>query len=123
MGGLDRFLVGTGEVRVDERADVGSGTGVINVNLVASPGGSYAMRTGTSFAAPQVSGIAALLLERNRNLDPVAIRSILTSTARDLGPPGKDDQFGAGLVNAMSAVESAGMQSTEVSARTARPGN
>jgi len=91
--------------------------------LVASPGGSYALRSGTSFAAPQVSGVAALLLERNRKLDPLAVRSILTATARDLGPPGRDDQFGAGLVNAMSAVESAGMQSSEVSARDARPGN
>jgi subtilisin family serine protease len=76
--------------------------------LVAAPGGSYKMRTGTSFAAPQVSGIAALLLERNRKLDPIAIRSILTTTARDLGPPGPDDQFGSGLVDAMRAVESAG---------------
>jgi subtilisin family serine protease len=89
--------------------------------LVPSPGGSYQMRTGTSFAAPQVSGIAALLLERNRKLDPVAIRNILTTTARDLGPPGLDDQFGAGLVDAVTALESAGEQSTEVSARRAQP--
>ena len=91
--------------------------------LVASPGGSYQTRTGTSFAAPQVSGVAALLLERNRNLDPVAIRSILTATARDLGPPGPDDQFGAGLVDAMSALQQAGEQSTDVSARRTQPSN
>ena len=91
--------------------------------LVASPGGSYQMRSGTSFAAPQVSGVAALLLERNRKLDPIAIRSILTTTAHDLGPPGRDDQFGSGLVDAMSAVESAGAQSTDVSARSAQPAN
>jgi subtilisin family serine protease len=91
--------------------------------LVASPGGSYQMRSGTSFAAPQVSGVAALLLQRNHKLDPVAIRTILTSTARDLGPPGRDDQFGAGLVDAMSAVASAGEQSTDVSARSAQPAN
>jgi hypothetical protein len=91
--------------------------------LVASPGGAYQMRSGTSFAAPQVSGIAALLLERNRKLDPSEVRSILTATAHDLGPPGRDDQFGAGLVDALSAVESAGMQPTEVSARGAQPAN
>ena len=87
--------------------------------LVASPGGSYQMRTGTSFSAPLVSGVAALLLERNRKLDPAAIRAILTSTAQHLGAPGTSDQFGAGLVNAMSAIESATMQSTDVSARSA----
>jgi len=91
--------------------------------LAASPGGSYQHRSGTSFAAPQVSGIAALLLERNRKLDPIAIRTILMTTAHDLGPPGKDDQFGAGLVDAMSAVEAAGERSTDVSARSAQPSN
>jgi hypothetical protein len=91
--------------------------------LVPSPGGAYQTRTGTSFAAPQVSGVAALLLERNRKLDPAAIRSILTATAHDLGPPGQDDQFGAGLVNAMSALEQAGEQATDVSARRAQPSN
>jgi subtilisin family serine protease len=33
--------------------------------LVAAPNDSYQMQSGTSFAAAQVSGIAALLLERN----------------------------------------------------------
>jgi subtilisin family serine protease len=88
--------------------------------LVPAPGASYQTRTGTSFAAPQVSGVAALLLERNRKLDPVAIRGILTATARDLGPPGQDDQFGAGIVDALSALEQAREQSTDVSARGAQ---
>ena len=37
--------------------------------LAAAPNGSYQMQSGTSFAAAQVSGIAALLLERNPKLD------------------------------------------------------
>jgi hypothetical protein len=37
-------------------------------------------------------------------LSPDAVREILTSTARDLGPRGKDDQFGAGLVDAYQAI-------------------
>ena len=72
--------------------------------LAAAPDEGYRMQSGTSFAAAQVSGVAALLLERNRKLDPAAIRRILMSTARDLGPPGHDDQFGSGLVDAFSAV-------------------
>jgi subtilisin family serine protease len=35
-----------------------------------APGESYQMQSGTSFAAAQVSGVAALLRERNRQLDP-----------------------------------------------------
>jgi subtilisin family serine protease len=65
--------------------------------LLAAPNGSYQMQSGTSFAAAQVSGIAALLLERNPALDAASIRRILISTARDLGPPGHDEQFGSGL--------------------------
>ena len=87
--------------------------------LAAAPDESYQMQSGTSFAAAQVSGVVALLLERNRQLDPAAIRRILTSTARDLGPAGHDDQFGSGLVDAFSAVSSAGPKASEVSASPA----
>ncbi len=83
--------------------------------LAAAPGASYQMQSGTSFAAAQVSGIAALLLERNPKLDAAAIRRILMSTARDLGTPGHDDQFGSGLADAFGAVESAAPKSSDVS--------
>ena len=89
--------------------------------LAAAPGESYQMQSGTSFSAAQVSGVVALLLERNRQLDPEAIRRILTSTARDLGPAGHDNQFGSGLVDAFSAVSSAGPKASEVSASPASP--
>ena len=86
--------------------------------LAAAPGASYQMQSGTSFAAAQVSGIAALLLERNPSLDAAAIRRILMSTARDLGTPGHDDQFGSGLADAFGAVESAAPKSSDVSSAT-----
>jgi hypothetical protein len=35
------------------------------------------------------------------------VRTILTATARDLGPKGRDDQFGAGLADALKAVTAA----------------
>ena len=91
--------------------------------LAAAPDEGYQLQSGTSFAAAQVSGIAALLRERNRKLDPAAIRRILTSTARDLGPAGHDDQFGSGLVDAFSAVSSAAPKASEVSGSTAAPAN
>ena len=72
--------------------------------FVAAPNGGYDYSTGTSVAAAHVSGLAALLIERNPGLTPDAIRAILVRTARDLGPPGRDDEFGAGLVNAYDAL-------------------
>ena len=50
----------------------------------------------------------AAYLQNRSSWHPVAIRTILTETARDLGPPGRDDQFGDGLVDAMSALQQAG---------------
>jgi filamentous hemagglutinin family protein len=72
--------------------------------LVAAPNGSYQITTGTSVATAHVSGVAALLLERQPSLDPEAIRRILTTTAVDLGPPGRDDGFGAGLIDPIKAL-------------------
>ncbi|HET6925836.1 MAG TPA: S8 family serine peptidase, partial [Hyphomicrobiaceae bacterium] len=80
---------------------------------VAAPGvelflpglnGTYQEISGTSFAAAEVSGTIALLLERNPGLTHDDARRILMSTARDLGPPGVDPHFGAGLVDAYRAV-------------------
>src|SRR3981081_2669034 len=72
--------------------------------LVAAPNGGYDFTTGTSVATAHVSGLAALLLERDPVLTPDAVRAILMRTARDLGPAGRDDQFGAGLVDAYEAL-------------------
>jgi subtilisin family serine protease len=84
--------------------------------LAAAPDGGYQMPSGTSFAAAQISGIAALLLERNPKLDAAAIRRILMGTAHDLGPPGHDDQFGSGLADALAAVNAASPKSSDASA-------
>ena len=67
-----------------------------------------------------VSGIAALLLELKPGLAPDAARKILQSTARDLGPKGRDDQFGAGVANAYRAVRSLRPDVTPVAASTAQ---
>jgi len=74
--------------------------------LVAIPNASYKMKTGTSFSAGFVSGVAALLLQRKPQLTADAVKKVIMSTARDLGPKGRDDQFGAGLIDAFQAVNS-----------------
>jgi subtilisin family serine protease len=75
--------------------------------FLPAPDQKYQMTSGTSFSAAYVSGIAALLLERNPTLKPNEVRAILTSTARDLGAPGKDELFGYGEADAFAATTAA----------------
>jgi subtilisin family serine protease len=75
--------------------------------LVPAPAGAYQITTGTSIAAAEASGLAALLIARAPKLSPEAVRKIMMDTARDLGSAGHDPVFGAGLLNARAAVESA----------------
>jgi subtilisin family serine protease len=72
--------------------------------LLPVPDEKYQMMSGTSFSAAYVSGLAALILQRNPALKPDQVRAILTRTARDLGAPGRDDLFGAGEADAYAAV-------------------
>ena len=75
--------------------------------FLPAPDQKYQMTSGTSFSAAYVSGIAALMLERNPALKPNDVRAMLESTARDLGAPGRDDMFGAGQADAFAAVTAA----------------
>ena len=61
------------------------------------------MTTGTSVAAAHVSGVAALLMERDPALDPDGVLEILTLTARNWSK--RDDQLGWGLVDPARALE------------------
>ena len=73
--------------------------------LAPAPDETYQMSTGTSIATAHVSGVVALMLERDPKLTPADARQILESTATDLGPRGKDPQFGWGLVNPQKALQ------------------
>jgi subtilisin family serine protease len=75
--------------------------------FLPAPDEKYQISSGTSFSAAYISGLAALMLERNPALKPDEVRAILMKTARDLGPPGWDDQFGAGEADAFAAVSAA----------------
>jgi subtilisin family serine protease len=75
--------------------------------FLPAPDEKYQITSGTSFSAAYISGVAALMLERNPALKPADLRAILTKTARDLGAPGRDDLFGAGEADAFAAVSAA----------------
>jgi serine protease AprX len=63
----------------------------------------YTTGSGTSFSAPQVAGVIALMLEANPNLTPAQVRDILQRTATPL-PPYYMYEVGAGMLNAQAAV-------------------
>jgi subtilisin family serine protease len=72
--------------------------------LAPVTGGGYQYFTGTSFAAAEVSGVMALLLERKK-VDPGLAREIVTRTAESLGPRRARDEVGAGLVDAYESLK------------------
>jgi serine protease len=90
-----------------ERTDRGFGPsdGIVGQTLRGGPGDfCFCFMASTSAAAAQVSGVAALLLASRRARTPARVREVLQATARDLGTRGRDEQFGAGLVQAARAV-------------------
>jgi len=76
------------------------------VNVIEpAPGGTYGYTTGTSVATAHVSGVAALIIERDPGIDIATLEEVLYSSARDLGPKGRDSQFGFGLVDPLHALD------------------
>jgi subtilisin family serine protease len=65
--------------------------------------GTYSLANGSSFSAPFVSGVAALVLSAGIDNNQ-EVRGILDDSAKDLGLPGKDSQYGYGLVDAQKAL-------------------
>ncbi|CBL46011.1 peptidase S8 and S53 subtilisin kexin sedolisin [gamma proteobacterium HdN1] len=67
----------------------------------------YAFYQGTSMAAPHVSGVFALMRAVNPGLTPDQVDAVIAngSIVDDLGPRGRDDEYGHGLINALKAVQ------------------
>jgi len=75
--------------------------------MTFTAGGRVISQSGTSFAAPHVTGVLALLLSAAPQLSADAAIECLESSAIDLGPRGRDNQFGYGMVDARTALAAA----------------
>jgi len=94
-----------------ELIDVGYGPrdGVQSQTLMGGPAQfCYCFMASTSAAAAEVSGVAALLIASGRAPTPAAVRTAMTSSARNLGRPAQAREYGAGLVQARAALEAVG---------------
>ncbi len=94
--------------RIDPRATHGSHVSISapGVDIITSaPGGRQQVSTGTSVSSAHVAGIVALIFEKWQEATPQFVKTLLESSAQDLGPSGRDNEFGAGRVDALRALE------------------
>ena len=70
--------------------------------LSTVPGGRYGGKSGTSMASPHVAALAGLLATQRRSARE--IRTQIERTAKDIGPRGRDQFYGRGLIDANRAV-------------------
>ena len=103
VGGLDS---GGAASRESSSEGISIGVAAPAENLVgALPGGLYASKwSGTSGAAPLVSGVAALIRSKYPDLTAPQVINRIIMTAKDAGIPGKDTIYGHGILDADAAV-------------------
>ncbi len=76
------------------------------VNIYSSyKDGSYKLMSGTSMAAPFISGLVALMRQYNPEATVEEIKNALISAAADLGPVGEDNAYGHGIVDAARVLD------------------
>lgn len=66
--------------------------------------GKYSKGTGTSSATAIVAGAAALIRSKYPYLPAREVAHRLTATAVDKGPPGRDDEYGYGVIDLVAAL-------------------
>ncbi len=74
-----------------------------SITIDAPAGGSYAVFSGTSMATPTVAGAAALVWSNHPTCTGEEIRAALKASAQDIGPAGRDVDFGYGIAKAKDA--------------------
>ncbi len=106
VGSVDRSLERSSFSQHNSSIDVSApGGGVFGANIYSGSTGnalsaSYASGSGTSYSAPVISALAAIVKEYNRALDHDDFMSLLATTSTDKGAAGKDNYYGYGVANA-----------------------
>jgi subtilisin family serine protease len=67
----------------------------------------YQVLSGTSMASPMVAGLGALVRDLRPDLTAAQAQATIVATAADRGPPGRDNAYGAGLIDADAALRAA----------------
>jgi subtilisin family serine protease len=99
-------LVAPGERVLAAVSSTAPDGGFVKVTVPGAASGLYALGSGTSFAAPEVAGIAALVWATNPRLSAEQVAHILKQTAANHGSWNPDT--GYGVVDAAAAVQAAG---------------
>ena len=89
----------------NEYVDVAAPGENVKSLVYQNPTSLTALNSGTSFAAPHVSALAALCLNVNPQMNAFEFMEILKQTSEDLGAEGRDDYYGYGLINAKNVLE------------------
>jgi len=85
------------------KPDIGApGTNITSAQFNTANG--YVVKSGSSMAAPHVAGCAALILQAQPTLTPLALKDLLIRTAEDRPPAGWDSAYGNGLIDCFAAV-------------------
>ncbi len=101
VGSVDRYKMLSSFSSYGSDLDVvAPGSQIMSTYDPESENGGYQEQSGTSMAAPHVTGIIGLLLSYKPDLNFEEVKTLLYSTSEDLGTPGFDQYFGYGLIDA-----------------------
>lgn len=91
---------------IDRMADYSLHAGALKNDFIVAHDDTWQAgdSTGTSFAAPRVTGAAALVRHKFPNLNGPQLKQVLLQTADDLGVKGVDETFGYGKLNVLGAL-------------------
>ncbi len=93
----------------------------VGVNVTSARAGTLredSTMSGTSMAAPQVAGAAAVILEKESSLEPAEVKRVLSNSADDIGPIDFDNTYGHGVLNLSKALSLVEESKPEISSLT-----
>ncbi len=87
--------------------EIGKNISAPGTDIYSTLPSEYGMMSGTSMAAPHVTGVVGLMFAVNPMLSATQAKNLLYNSARDIGNAGWDETYGYGEVNASAAVRAA----------------